>query len=79
MQMTHCSPPPPARRGATEGYAVAGELEWGPPGYEAAVRRLAAEPVDWVLAADCCYIDQVGRRCQGGVQGDTVGCVRSVP
>ncbi|KAG2439293.1 hypothetical protein HXX76_004652 [Chlamydomonas incerta] len=48
------------RRGAAEGYAVAEELEWGAPGYEAAVALLASEPVDWVVAADCCYIDQEG-------------------
>lgn len=55
------------RRGAAEGYAVAEELEWGAPGYEAAVARLASDPVDWVVAADCCYIDQVGGRPAGGV------------
>lgn len=35
-------------------------LEWGVPGYLEVVDRLAARPVDWVLAADCCYIDQDG-------------------
>ena len=30
-------------------------------GYEAIVDSLASTPVDWVLAADCCYIDNVGR------------------
>ncbi|GLC37860.1 hypothetical protein PLESTB_001483900 [Pleodorina starrii] len=48
------------RRGASEGFAVSEELEWGKEGYEAVVARLASEPVDWVLAADCCYIDQEG-------------------
>ncbi|GLC74386.1 hypothetical protein PLESTF_001507500 [Pleodorina starrii] len=48
------------RRGASEGFAVSEELEWGKEGYEAVVARLASEPVDWVLAADCCYIDQAG-------------------
>ncbi|KXZ52753.1 hypothetical protein GPECTOR_8g144 [Gonium pectorale] len=48
------------RRGATEGYAVCEELEWGSEGYERVAARLAADPVDWVLAADCCYIDQEG-------------------
>ena len=36
------------------------ELEWGKAGYEDTVRQLASVPVDWVLAADCCYIDNVG-------------------
>lgn len=48
------------RRGASEGYAWAEELQWGSPGYEDVARRLAADPLDWVLAADCCYIDQEG-------------------
>ncbi|EFJ45363.1 hypothetical protein VOLCADRAFT_94143 [Volvox carteri f. nagariensis] len=46
------------RRGAAEGYAVSEELEWGKEGYDHVVARLASEPVDWCLAADCCYIDQ---------------------
>ncbi|KAG2498939.1 hypothetical protein HYH03_003129 [Edaphochlamys debaryana] len=48
------------RRGAGQGHALVEPLEWGTPGYEEAARALAAEPVDWVLAADCCYIDQEG-------------------
>lgn len=38
---------------------MAGELEWGREGYEQVAELLAVEPVDWVLAADCCYVDQV--------------------
>ncbi|PNH12810.1 hypothetical protein TSOC_000233, partial [Tetrabaena socialis] len=48
------------RRGAVDGFAVAEALEWGREGYEQAAARLASEPVDWVVAADCCYIDQEG-------------------
>ncbi|GIL70834.1 hypothetical protein Vretimale_3918 [Volvox reticuliferus] len=51
---------PKQRKGASEGFAVAEELEWGKEGYEQVVARLASEPVDWCLAADCCYIDQEG-------------------
>ena len=40
------------------GWAEVAELEWGKPGYLGAVAALAAEPIDLVLAADCCYIDQ---------------------
>ena len=36
------------------------ELEWGKEGWMDTVRRLADPPPDLVLAADCCYIDQVG-------------------
>lgn len=43
------------------GYAEAAEMEWGTPGDEKAAALLAAEPLDWVIAADCCYIDQVTR------------------
>ncbi|GFR43932.1 hypothetical protein Agub_g5070 [Astrephomene gubernaculifera] len=48
------------RRGAAAGFAVCEALEWGTEGYEAAAGRLAAERVDWCVAADCCYIDQEG-------------------
>ncbi len=59
---TLAPPCTPLRRGASEGYAWAEELQWGSPGYEDVARRLAADPLDWVLAADCCYIDQVRTR-----------------
>ncbi len=36
------------------------ELEWGKEGWMDAVRRLADPPPDLILAADCCYVDQVG-------------------
>eukprot|EP00878_Enallax_costatus_P045544 GHUV01054954.1.p1 GENE.GHUV01054954.1~~GHUV01054954.1.p1 ORF type:complete len:230 (+),score=59.48 GHUV01054954.1:259-948(+) len=42
------------------GSAEADELEWGAPGYEAVVRRLAGKKPHLVIAADCCYIDQDG-------------------
>lgn len=48
------------RRGSVSGFAEVEELEWGKAGYEDTVRQLASTPVDWVLAADCCYIDNVG-------------------
>ena len=48
------------RRGSVSGFAEVEELEWGKAGYEDTVRQLASVPVDWVLAADCCYIDNVG-------------------
>ena len=37
------------------------ELEWGKPGYVEAAPSLIQElgPIDWVLAADCLYIDNV--------------------
>jgi len=36
------------------------ELEWGKEGYEQRAISLATtSPVDWVLAADCLYIDNV--------------------
>jgi hypothetical protein len=38
----------------------ADELEWGAPGADDRVRRLAALKPHLVLAADCCYIDQDG-------------------
>jgi len=50
------------------GFAEVEELEWGKEGYEDTVRKLASTPVDWVLAADCCYIDNVRLE---DVQGST--------
>ncbi len=37
-------------------------LEWGKPGYLETAQELAAQLrcIDYVLAADCCYIDQDG-------------------
>ena len=50
----------PTRRGAATGFAEVQELEWGADGYENVVALLASGgPVDWVVAADCCYIDNV--------------------
>jgi hypothetical protein len=40
--------------------AQADELEWGAPGADERVRRLANLKPDMLLAADCCYIDQDG-------------------
>ncbi len=34
-------------------------LEWGADGYEALAASLG--PADWVVAADCVYIDNVSR------------------
>jgi hypothetical protein len=34
-------------------------LEWGKEGYEQVAESLAQAPIDWVLAADCLYIDNV--------------------
>jgi len=42
------------------GSAAVEELEWGSPGYVSEVRRLALAKYDYVLAADCCYIDNEG-------------------
>mgnify|MGYP001806810964 CR=1 FL=1 len=56
-------------------FLQADELEWGAPGADERVRRLAALKPDLVLAADCCYIDQDGespstphfiQACKGG-------------
>ena len=49
------------RRGAASGTAEAIELEWGAPGYRDVVSSLASEQLDWILAADCCYIDNEGK------------------
>jgi predicted nicotinamide N-methyase len=48
------------KRGAVSGMAEAIELEWGAPGYRERVDLIVSEPVDWILAADCCYIDNEG-------------------
>ena len=48
------------RRGCSSGWAEVEELEWGTEGYEDKARSLAKEPIDWVIAADCVYIDNVG-------------------
>lgn len=50
---------PEQRRGAVNSVCEVEELEWGKAGYEDVVRSLAGGDVDWVLAADCCYIDNV--------------------
>jgi len=46
------------------------ELEWGTEAAATMVSRLAAVAVDLVVAADCCYVDQVGWWCclKGRVQ-----------
>ncbi|GAX73872.1 hypothetical protein CEUSTIGMA_g1322.t1 [Chlamydomonas eustigma] len=73
------------RRGAVSGYAEVQELEWGKEGYEQVVSSLASAPVDWVLAADCCYIDNEGespstehfiRTCHG-LCGESTRCLVS--
>ncbi|MEW5306214.1 MAG: hypothetical protein WDW36_008696 [Sanguina aurantia] len=46
------------RMGAQCGTADVRALEWGAEGYEELVASLA--PQEWVLAADCCYIDNEG-------------------
>ncbi|KAG1670766.1 hypothetical protein FOA52_013993 [Chlamydomonas sp. UWO 241] len=48
------------RRGHASGVCSVQELEWGKNGYEGVVSSLAGGGVDWVLAADCCYIDNEG-------------------
>ena len=51
------------RRGAfhpDKGWAEVQELEWGCPGAERPIRNLAESRPEWVLAADCCYIDNDG-------------------
>lgn len=35
------------------------ELEWGTPAAAATIASLTAVPLDLVVAADCCYVDQV--------------------
>ncbi|KAJ9518920.1 hypothetical protein QJQ45_026231 [Haematococcus lacustris] len=47
------------RRGATCGWAEVSALEWGASGWQQAAASLAAQPLDFILAADCVYIDQV--------------------
>ncbi len=48
---------PGQRRGAVAGFAEVEELEWGAEGYESRIEALASgSPVDWVIAADCCYM-----------------------
>ena len=32
-------------------------LEWGGPDMSAAAAQLASPPPDFLLAADCCYVD----------------------
>lgn len=46
--------------GAQCGTADVCALEWGAEGYEELVASLA--PQEWVLAADCCYIDNVSEQ-----------------
>lgn len=41
-----------------QGHTDARELEWGSEGYMDTVGALA--PADFVLAADCCYVDGIG-------------------
>ena len=60
-----CRIPTYRRRGSVSGFAEVEELEWGKEGYEDTVQRMASTPVDWVLAADCCYIDNVRLRAEG--------------
>eukprot|EP00798_Chlamydomonas_sp_ICE-L_P020002 gene20002-26715_t len=49
------------RRGAESGIAEVEELEWGAEGYMSRVESLASGgPLDWIVAADCCYIDNEG-------------------
>lgn len=73
------------RRGSVTGFAEVEELEWGKEGYEDIVRQLASSPIDWVLAADCCYIDNEGespstphfiRACHG-LCGESTRCLVS--
>ncbi|KAF8071200.1 Vcpkmt [Scenedesmus sp. PABB004] len=47
--------------GHSSGTAEAEELEWGAPGCDAIVARLASRRPELVLAADCCYVDQDGQ------------------
>ena len=42
------------------GWAEVAELEWGKEGWMQKVKNLADPPPDYILAADCCYIDNDG-------------------
>ncbi|KAF5825992.1 putative methyltransferase-domain-containing protein [Dunaliella salina] len=48
-------------KGQLRGQVEVAELEWGKQGYETALGSIAQDPVDWVLAADCLYIDNEGQ------------------
>lgn len=52
--------PPTYKPKTGSGWVTAEELEWGKPGWMNKVSRLADPPLDYVLAADCCYIDGDG-------------------
>lgn len=45
---------------SARGWAQAQELEWGKEGWMKKVALMADPPLDYVLAADCCYIDNDG-------------------
>lgn len=60
MLALSCRPQP--GRGWAEGL----ELEWGKEGWMDTVRALADPAPDLVLAADCCYVDQVWARASAG-------------
>lgn len=62
------------RRGAVSGFAEVEELEWGKEGCEGIVSSLASTPVDWVLAADCCYIDNVRGHVGDGASAPWLNC-----
>lgn len=49
-----------SKHGKETGTVEVEELEWGVEGYMARVQALASTPIDYVLAADCCYIDNEG-------------------
>jgi hypothetical protein len=50
---------PRCRTSGCSGSCRTQELEWGAEGYQQVVASLASSPLDLVLAADCCYVDQV--------------------
>ncbi len=47
------------RKGHESGWCDAEELEWGSEGCDTRAAALAQDPIDWVVAADCVYIDNV--------------------
>ncbi|KDD75700.1 hypothetical protein H632_c543p1 [Helicosporidium sp. ATCC 50920] len=52
--------PPEARPALGEPSARVEELEWGSEGWLDRLPALREPPLDWVLAADCCYVDRDG-------------------
>lgn len=47
--------PVSCRKGHSSGWAEVAALEWGVEGYEDVARSLAAEPIDWIIAAGAIF------------------------